>query len=112
MTPPVTRKPVEAAKRLLDREDASQYRLRADEEVADGIRRVATGRAESAIDHLRGRGEEEPAAAVHETRKDMKKLRSVLRLVWEPLGDGTFRARELALPRGGARALGPARRGG
>ncbi|MGH2961830.1 MAG: CHAD domain-containing protein [Solirubrobacterales bacterium] len=69
------------------------YRLRADEPVADGLRRVATGRAESAIQHLRGKVDEEPAVAVHETRKDLKKLRSVLRLVRGPLGDGTY-ARE------------------
>jgi CHAD domain-containing protein len=69
------------------------YRLLADESTADGIRRVAAGRAESAIDHLRGGDDESPATAVHETRKDIKKLRSVLRLVRAPLGEGTY-ARE------------------
>jgi CHAD domain len=80
------------------------YRLHADESAADGIRRVAAGRAESAIDHLRGRSDESPATAVHETRKDLKKLRSVLRLAREPIGEGTY-DRENSRYREAARVL-------
>jgi CHAD domain-containing protein len=82
-----------AAKALLDRRDTDrrQYRLRCDEDVADGITRIATGRADSAIEHLRGKSDLELAGAIHETRKDLKKLRSALRLVRDPLGDELYR---------------------
>jgi CHAD domain-containing protein len=86
---------VAAAKALLDRRRAKsrRYRLEHDEGVADGITRVAAGRADSAIDHLRGEVEDEEfATSIHEARKDLKKLRSVLRLVRAPLGDPVYRA--------------------
>jgi CHAD domain-containing protein len=83
-----------ATKALLDRRRsrARTYRLRKGEDVTDGVRRIATGRADSAIDHLRGDVDDDFAAAVHEARKDLKKLRSVLRLVRDPLGDEVYRA--------------------
>jgi CHAD domain-containing protein len=72
----------------LERRTASRtYRLQHDEAVADGIKRLAATRAESAIEHLRGEVDEPFADAIHEARKDLKKLRSVLRLVREPLGE-------------------------
>ncbi len=67
------------------------YRLRGDEPPAAGMRRIAEGRAERAAERLRRAGEEEMAAAVHGARKDLKKLRAVLRLVREQLGAKTFR---------------------
>lgn len=59
------------------------YGLRRDEELAEGLRRTAAGRAERALGRLRGiaAGEADTAEAVHGARKDMKKLRTVLRLV-------------------------------
>jgi CHAD domain len=83
-----------ATKALLDRRRsrARTYRLREGEVVADGIRRIATGRADTAIDHLRNGVDEDFATAVHEARKDLKKLRSVIRFVREPLGDDVYRA--------------------
>ena len=82
-----------AAKALLDRRGGRSrtYKLERGEDVADGIRRIAAGRAESAIEHLRGERDEEFAEAIHEARKDLKKLRSVLRLVRAPLGDELYR---------------------
>jgi CHAD domain-containing protein len=72
----------------LERRTASRvYRLQRDEAVADGVKRVAATRADSAIEHLRGEVDEPFAEAIHEARKDLKKLRSVLRLVREPLGE-------------------------
>ena len=72
----------------LERRTTSRaYRLQHDEAVADGIKRVAATRADSAIEHLRGEIDEPFAEAIHEARKDLKKLRSVLRLVREPLGE-------------------------
>jgi CHAD domain-containing protein len=72
----------------LERRTASRtYRFQHNEAMADGIKRLAATRAESAIEHLRGEVDEPFAEAIHEARKDLKKLRSVLRLVREPLGE-------------------------
>jgi CHAD domain-containing protein len=69
-----------------------KYRLRRKEAPSDGVRRIALGRSESALEHLRGdRSEANTAEAVHEARKDLKKLRSALRLVRDELGEETYR---------------------
>ena len=73
------------------------YRLKKSESVPEGVARIARGRIDHAIDALADASEE----GVHEARKDMKKLRALLRLVGEKrLRDegGFFRdvARELA----------------
>jgi CHAD domain-containing protein len=70
------------------------YRLKTEEEAAAGIRRIAAGRAERALERLRGADERELAAAVHGARKDMKKLRGLLRLVRDELGKKTFKAED------------------
>ncbi|HEX6455728.1 MAG TPA: CHAD domain-containing protein [Solirubrobacterales bacterium] len=82
------------------------FRLARDEELATGLARVAAGRAESAVERLRGSGagEVDTADAVHGSRKDMKKLRTVLRLLRDPLGRKSFR-RQNARFRDAARAL-------
>ena len=78
---------------LLDRQRGAThaYRLQHDEPLAEGIQRVAAARADSAIEHLRGKVDEPFAEAIHEARKDLKKLRSVVRLVREPLGEYFYR---------------------
>jgi CHAD domain-containing protein len=73
------------------------YRLKKSESVPEGVARIARGRIDHASDALADASEE----GVHEARKDMKKLRALLRLVGEKrLRDegGYFRdvARELA----------------
>lgn len=78
------------------------YRLKRGEPVAAGVRRIALGRIDDALDHLRGDGD--PAEAVHESRKDMKKLRSLLRMVRPALGDEVYR-RENERYRDAARLL-------
>jgi len=69
------------------------YRLKRKEEVAAGLRRIALGRAESALEALAGieRGDD-PAAAIHSARKDIKKLRAVLRLARGSLGEELYRS--------------------
>jgi CHAD domain-containing protein len=67
------------------------YRLKRNEPPTAGMRRIAAGRADDALDQLRGKGEHDFAGAVHEARKDLKKLRSVLRLVRADLGDEVYR---------------------
>ena len=86
----------------------SAYRLRRDEPLADGIRRAARGRVQSALGQLRGRTKSSPGEAVHEARKDMKKLRALLRLARAELGEDLFRI-ENAAARDTARLLAGAR---
>lgn len=70
------------------------YRLKTEEDAVAGMRRIAAGRAEEALKRLRDGGEEELAAAIHGARKDLKKLRSVLRLTRDELGRKTFRTED------------------
>jgi CHAD domain-containing protein len=67
------------------------YRLKRNETAADGVRRIAAGRADDALDQLRHGVGGDFASAIHETRKDLKKLRSMLRLVRPSLGDDVYR---------------------
>jgi CHAD domain-containing protein len=84
--------------------ESRAYRLRQDEPLPDEIARVARGRIDHALDELRGKTDSTPEEAVHEARKDMKKLRALLRLVRGELGKSTF-ARENACFRDAAREL-------
>jgi CHAD domain-containing protein len=85
-----------------------KYRLKQGEPVPEGIRRIALGRIDHAIDELRGKSNSSPEEAVHEARKDMKKLRALLRLVRGELGDRVY-AFENACFRDTARELSGAR---
>jgi CHAD domain-containing protein len=84
------------------------YRLREGESLPDGIARIARGRIDHALDELRGKTDSTPEEAIHEARKDMKKLRALLRLTRGELGESTF-ARENASFRDAARELAGAR---
>jgi CHAD domain-containing protein len=64
------------------------YHLRKSEKVGEGLRRIAIGRADKALEGLRrAKAGDDPASEVHAVRKDLKKLRSVLRLAREGLGE-------------------------
>jgi CHAD domain-containing protein len=84
------------------------YRLRRGETVPAGVRRIAATRADDAIERLSGAGDGDPAAAVHEARKDLKKLRSLLRLVRDELGEDLY-SRENDRYRDAGRLLSAAR---
>jgi CHAD domain-containing protein len=106
---------IAATKAALDRADhdtddgqSRTYRLRRKESPIAGIRRVAEGRAADALEQLREGIERNPDAAVHEARKDLKKLRSVLRLVRHDVGDALYR-RENVRFRDAGRAVSGAR---
>jgi CHAD domain-containing protein len=106
---------IAATKAALDRvrEDTDDreprtYRLRRKESPIAGIRRVAVGRADDALEQLREGIERNPDAPVHEARKDLKKLRSVLRLVRHDVGDDLYRRENMRF-RDAARALSGAR---
>jgi CHAD domain-containing protein len=76
------------------------YRLKQGEPVPEGVARIARGRIDHAIDALNDASEE----GVHDARKDMKKLRALLRLVRGEVGEKVFR-REAATFRDAAREL-------
>jgi CHAD domain-containing protein len=66
------------------------YQLRLEESLRDGVRRIAREQIDGALESLReGTDRNE---AVHEARKRCKKLRAVLRLVRDGLGDDVYRA--------------------
>jgi CHAD domain-containing protein len=81
----------------------SAFRLKRGEDAGAGVRRVARERADKAVELLRD-SDADRVEAVHEARKNVKKLRSTLRLVRPALGDtykrenGRYRdaARELS----------------
>jgi CYTH domain-containing protein/CHAD domain-containing protein len=68
-----------------------EFRLRLDERVPAGIVRIAAGQIEEVVDRLEGRTDEEFGTAVHESRKSLKRLRAVARLVRGELGDEVYR---------------------
>jgi CYTH domain-containing protein/CHAD domain-containing protein len=67
------------------------YRLKSKEGPAEGVRRIALGRTEKALERLRDGDDGELASAIHGARKDLKKLRGVLRLIRDELGGKAFR---------------------
>jgi CHAD domain-containing protein len=70
------------------------YRLKSEEGAGEGLSRIATGRAEKALERLAEVDEENLAAAIHGARKDLKKLRAVLRLIRSELGNDLFEAED------------------
>jgi CHAD domain-containing protein len=81
-----------------------KYRLKRGEPLPDGVARVARGRIDDAVDELSGEAGSSPEEAVHNARKDIKKLRALLRLVRAELGKGVYQ-RESASLREAATAL-------
>jgi CHAD domain-containing protein len=88
--------------------ESRAYRLKTSEPLPEGARRVARARIDHAIQELRGKTASTPEDAVHEARKDTKKLRALLRLMRGELGKESF-ARENACFRDAARELAGAR---
>jgi|HubBroStandDraft_1064217.scaffolds.fasta_scaffold01080_14 CHAD domain-containing protein len=66
------------------------YRLKLGETVPAGIRRVVHEEIEAAVRHLSGQGAASRDEAIHETRRSVKKIRGVLRLMQPELG-GIYR---------------------
>jgi CHAD domain-containing protein len=93
VTPDFPDKPLSArARRRLELATARGYELEDAESPGEGVRRAARGRVDSALEQLHQDHDGEPATAIHDTRKDMKKLRSLLRLVRDSLGEERYRA--------------------
>jgi CHAD domain-containing protein len=79
------------------------YRLRTDEEAADGVRRVARGQLDIAADQLAGKGEADLDTAVHESRKAFKRLRALVRVARDAVGDEAYRRENAAFRDAGRR---------
>jgi len=92
------------ARTARSRRPSRAYRLTSGETLPEGLARVAQGRIDHAIDELQGKTKRSPDEAVHEARKDMKKLRSVLRLARGELGGKLYREQNAAI-RDAARGL-------
>jgi CHAD domain-containing protein len=101
------------------REQRSERRRRSDRRFAlhrgeppcEGLRRIAVGQVDLALEVLDApdtASQKRNEKAVHETRKALKRLRALLRLLEHELGAEVF-ARESAALRDTARRLAPAR---
>ena len=66
------------------------FKLRKKESAGAGIRRVAREEIEDALEILEGKNAD-PEESVHELRKHFKKIRAILRLVRDEVGDEIYR---------------------
>jgi CYTH domain-containing protein/CHAD domain-containing protein len=83
--------PHRPAGRGKEQEVSAAYRLKRKESPAEGARRIALGRARKARERL-SEATGDAAEAIHGARKDLKKIRAILRLVREEVGEKTYRA--------------------
>lgn len=79
------------------------FRLRLDERVADGIRRIARGQLHDARDELDATPSRRTGEAVHATRKRFKRLRATVRLSRAAIGEHTYDRENTALRMAGRR---------
>jgi CHAD domain-containing protein len=99
----------ERERRRARQERARQFALLHDEPPAEGLRRIALGQLDLVLELLGGDGDVRPQMqAVHETRKALKRLRALLRLLEDVLGEPAC-ARESAALRDAGRRLAGAR---
>jgi CHAD domain-containing protein len=80
------------------------FELKADESLPDGIRRIAKKELEQIREYMEGRTKDSRDDIVHESRKSLKKVRAVLRLVRPAIGGKTYHHENTAL-RDAARPL-------
>ena len=67
------------------------YRLKANESVSKGIKRIVNEQIEKAVDELAATEELGVDEAVHKARQRLKKIRAVVRLVRDRLGKKVYR---------------------
>lgn len=84
------------------------YQLERDETPAAGMRRIAREQLEKALGEIEKLSSAQASAAVHATRKHIKKVRALLRLICDEIGEDIFveensRLREVARVLSGAR---------
>ncbi len=84
-----------------------QFALLPGEPLADGLRRMALGQLDLAIELLQGHGGEVPGAmTVHETRKALKRLRALVGLLEGELGEHVSTREDAVLRDAGLRLSG------
>jgi CHAD domain-containing protein len=84
-----------------------QFALLPDERPAQGLRRMALGQFDLAIEHLAADDGAMPTAqAVHETRKALKRLRTLVRLLEGELGEHAAAHEQVLLREAGRRLAG------
>jgi CHAD domain-containing protein len=95
----IARNLVDAARKLASSspEPDRAFALRLDEPVPDGIRRIARGQLNDALDDLDGTPSRRAGDAVHATRKRSKRLRTCLRLSRDAIGEQTYDRENTAL---------------
>jgi CHAD domain-containing protein len=96
-----------SARRRRTIERARAYRLAPDEPVPDGMRRIARGQLDAGIDELERQPDGGLDAAVHSTRKRLKRLRAELRLGRPAIGGTTYRRENAAFRELGRKLSGP-----
>src|SRR5271157_2566796 len=81
-----------------ERERSRRLGVFADEPLSDGLQRMATEQLELAIEQLAaGNGAGPPEAAIHETRKALKRLRTMTRMLEVAYGEGAIAQETAAL---------------
>ena len=93
---------------ILDLRPSTDPAIASDEPLPAAIHRISIGLLDEAIRDLAGDGEQDFDAAVHAARKAMKRLRAILRLVRDDLGQRTYRSENVVV-RDTARTIGAAR---
>lgn len=73
------------------------YRLKKDEPLASGIRRIAREQLEKAEQEILGLADEDEGGAVLAMRKHIKRTRALLRLARDPLGSKIFKGEDRRL---------------
>lgn len=89
-----------------ERATEQAFRLSRDETIPDGIRRVARGQLEQVHAELAEAPKRKLEAAVHDTRKSLKRLRTTVRLARGALGDEIYRRENVAFRDAGRRLSG------
>jgi CHAD domain-containing protein len=87
-------------------DEAEAYRLHTGEPTPEGLRRIARGQLDQAQAELKGAPKRKVAAAVHDTRKSLKRLRAAVRLGRDALGEGTYKQENRAFRDTGRRLAG------
>ncbi len=107
----IARNLVDAARNLATSSPAPNpdraFRLRLDERVPDGIRRIARGQLHDARDELDATPSRRLGEAVHATRKRFKRLRATVRLSRDSIGEQTYDHENTALRMAGRRISAP-----
>jgi CHAD domain-containing protein len=83
------------------KQERRAFRLDGQEDAAEGIRRIARGQIDSAIDRLNAARGDDVGAAVHDVRKRFKRMRALVRLARDELGKDVYQQENAAFREAG-----------